>query len=86
MASSIEAVYLVEASPALREAQHKLLCGNYPLTENPIGFKSMSKYGSIPIFWTENISFVPSSQVTPILLEISSNLYQTLMRPKHLSL
>ena len=60
MAGSIEAVYLVEASPALREAQHKLLCGNAPMIEAPIGFQSTSKYANIPVFWTENIRFVPS--------------------------
>ena len=43
MAGSIEAVYLVEASPGLREAQHKLLCGSAPMIEVPIGFQSTSK-------------------------------------------
>jgi NADH dehydrogenase [ubiquinone] 1 alpha subcomplex assembly factor 7 len=60
MASSIEAVYMVEASPSLREAQKQLLCGEAPMTETSIGFQSISKYASIPIIWTENIRFVPS--------------------------
>ena len=64
MAGSIEAVYLVEASPALREAQHKLLCGSAPMIEAPIGFQSTSKYANIPIIWTENIRFVPSGKLS----------------------
>jgi NADH dehydrogenase [ubiquinone] 1 alpha subcomplex assembly factor 7 len=65
MASSIEAVYLVEASPALRDAQKKLLCGDATMTETPIGFQSTSKYASLPIIWTENIRFIPSGQLLP---------------------
>jgi NADH dehydrogenase [ubiquinone] 1 alpha subcomplex assembly factor 7 len=60
MASSIEAVYLVEASPSLREAQKQLLCGDAPMTETSIGFQSTSKYASLPVIWMENIRFVPS--------------------------
>ena len=60
MVGSIEAVYLVEASPSLRDAQKQLLCGNAPMTETPIGHKSVSKYSNIPIIWTENIRFIPS--------------------------
>lgn len=63
MTSSIEAVYLVEASPALRDAQKKLLCGDVPMTETSIGHQSTSKYADIPIIWTENIRFVPSGSV-----------------------
>ncbi|KAH8683030.1 putative S-adenosyl-L-methionine-dependent methyltransferase-domain-containing protein [Tricladium varicosporioides] len=69
MASSIEAVYLVEASPALREAQKQLLCGDAPMTETSIGYRSISKYANIPIIWTENIRFVPSDQdKTPFIV------------------
>jgi NADH dehydrogenase [ubiquinone] 1 alpha subcomplex assembly factor 7 len=60
MASAIEAVYMVEASPTLREAQKQLLCGNAPMHETEIGFRSTSKYSNIPVIWTENIRFVPS--------------------------
>jgi NADH dehydrogenase [ubiquinone] 1 alpha subcomplex assembly factor 7 len=60
MAESIEAVYMVEASPALREAQKQLLCGDAPMIETSIGYKSISKYANLPIVWTENIRFVPS--------------------------
>ncbi|TVY14198.1 Mitochondrial protein arginine methyltransferase NDUFAF7-like [Lachnellula arida] len=69
MASSIEAVYLVEASPALREAQKQLLCGDAPMTETSIGHQSISKYANIPIIWTENIRFVPSGEdKTPFIV------------------
>ena len=64
MASSIEAVYMVEASPALREAQKQLLCGDAPMTETSIGLRSTSKYADLPIIWTENIRFVPSGMLT----------------------
>lgn len=61
MANAIEAVYMVETSPSLREKQRQLLCGDNPMTETDIGFKSTSKYANIPVIWTENIRFVPSS-------------------------
>ncbi|KIN06226.1 hypothetical protein OIDMADRAFT_155177 [Oidiodendron maius Zn] len=56
----IEAVYLVEASPALRDVQKQLLCGDAPMTETSIGYQSTSKYANLPIIWTENIRFIPS--------------------------
>lgn len=62
MAESIEAVYMVEASPALRDAQKQLLCGDAPMIETETGFKSTSKYAGIPIMWTENMRFVPSGR------------------------
>ncbi|KFY40566.1 hypothetical protein V495_05371 [Pseudogymnoascus sp. VKM F-4514 (FW-929)] len=61
MVSAIEAVYMVEASPALRETQRQVLCGENPMEDHEIGFRSISKYANIPIIWTENIRFVPSS-------------------------
>ena len=69
MAKSIEAVYLVEASPSLRDAQKKLLCGDTPMEEVSIGYRCISKYAGIPIIWTENIRFVPSGKTnaSPIL-------------------
>ncbi len=62
MASSIEAVYMVEASPSLREAQKRLLCGDAPMIETSIGHRSTSKYANLPIIWTENLRFVPSGR------------------------
>lgn len=60
LASAIEAVYMVEASPSLRNAQHKLLCGDNPLEDIDIGYRSKSKYTSdLDIIWCEDIRFVP---------------------------
>jgi SAM-dependent MidA family methyltransferase len=60
MASSIENVFMVEASRELRETQKKLLCGpDAPSTESNAGCHSPSKYGSIPIVWTETIKSIP---------------------------
>lgn len=60
LAASIESVYLVEASSALRDKQKQLLCGNAPLEEIDIGFRSTSKYSNVPITWCEDIRFVPN--------------------------
>ena len=60
LAASIESVYLVEASPTLREKQKEVLCGDAPLTEIDIGSRSTSKYSKIPITWCEDIRFVPN--------------------------
>jgi len=60
LASSIESVYLVEASPCLREKQRQLLCGGAPLEEIDIGYQSISKYSQIPVTWCEDIRFVPN--------------------------
>ncbi|KAF1982231.1 DUF185-domain-containing protein [Aulographum hederae CBS 113979] len=70
MASSIESVYLVEASPHLRAAQHKLLCGSAPLTEIENGYQSTSKYSDqLKIIWYEDIKFVPQDPTkTPFII------------------
>jgi NADH dehydrogenase [ubiquinone] 1 alpha subcomplex assembly factor 7 len=68
MAESIEAVYLVEASPDLREAQRHLLCGDAPMVETSIGHQCISKYANLPIIWTDNIRFVPSCKFYSYLL------------------
>ncbi|KAF7868835.1 uncharacterized protein EAF02_009571 [Botrytis sinoallii] len=69
MAESLEAVYMVEASPALRDAQKQLLCEDAPMIETETGFKSTSKYAGIPIMWTENMRFVPSgADKTPFIV------------------
>ena len=60
MTAAIEGVYLVEASAALRQAQHKLLCGANPLEETELGHKSRSKYtDQIEVFWYEDIRLLP---------------------------
>ena len=61
-AASIESVYVVEASPGLRETQKKLLCGDAPMEEIDIGFRSHSKYANLPVTWCEDIRFVPNSK------------------------
>lgn len=69
LSSAIEAVYLIETSPFLREAQRKLLCGLESIFE-PIdnGHRCISKYGQ-PILWYEDFRFVPSSAtITPFIL------------------
>jgi NADH dehydrogenase [ubiquinone] 1 alpha subcomplex assembly factor 7 len=60
MASSIDAVYMVEASRELRDAQKTLLCGpDKPSTESKVGYHSTGKYGNTPIVWTETIKSIP---------------------------
>ncbi|KAL8699506.1 MAG: hypothetical protein Q9201_005970 [Fulgogasparrea decipioides] len=60
LASSVENVYLVEASPSLRAAQKDLLCGDSVLEEVPTGYRSISKHADLPITWCEDIRFVPN--------------------------
>jgi len=61
MANSIDAVYMVEASPRLREAQKALLCGeDAPMTESRVGYHSICKYMSVPIVWTDTIKSIPN--------------------------
>lgn len=69
MRDSIDAIYMVEASPELRAAQKRLLCGeNAPMTESKVGYHSICKYNMLPIVWTETIKSIPigmSSFTTP---------------------
>ena len=63
MAASIEAIYMVEASPSLRDAQKKLLCGDAPMEEIDIGFRSSCKYlKQLRIIWCEDIRLVPKGK------------------------
>ena len=59
LASSIGSVCLVEASPTLREAQRKLLCGDTPFENINNGERSTSKHLGIPVTWYEDIRFIP---------------------------
>lgn len=62
MASAIDAIYMVEASPELRVAQKNLLCGDdAPMTESKVGYHSVCKSTSLPIVWTETIRSIPIS-------------------------
>ncbi|KAF2843127.1 DUF185-domain-containing protein [Patellaria atrata CBS 101060] len=62
LASSIDAIYLVEASPSLREAQRKLLCGDAPIQDIEYGYQSTCKYSECTkIIWYDDIKFVPQA-------------------------
>ncbi|KAI3547178.1 hypothetical protein CABS03_04879 [Colletotrichum abscissum] len=62
-AQSIDAIYMVEASPQLREAQKNLLCGpDAPMTESKVGYHSVCKRTNLPIVWTETIKSIPQSK------------------------
>ncbi|KAJ5738925.1 S-adenosyl-L-methionine-dependent methyltransferase MidA [Penicillium malachiteum] len=60
--SSVEAIYLVEASGTLREVQRKLLCGDAPMEETDIGHRSTCKYFDVPIIWVEDIRLLPHEE------------------------
>ena len=68
--SAIEAVYLVEASQGLRQAQHKLLCGDNPLKETESGHESYSKYAKdLKIVWCEDVRLLPKEgNKTPFIV------------------
>lgn len=70
LAKAVEAVYMVEASPRLREAQHKLLCGDNPLEETKMGWQSVSRHSKdLKVIWTEDIRFVPKdASKTPFII------------------
>ncbi|PWW75549.1 DUF185-domain-containing protein [Tuber magnatum] len=61
MADLVEAVYLVEASPSLREAQKVLLCGpKIKMRQIENGFACQSKTSpKTDIIWYEDFSFIP---------------------------
>lgn len=56
-------VYLVEASPLLRDVQKQVLCGDAPLEEVDIGHRSTSVHLGVPIIWTEHIRSVPEGEI-----------------------
>ncbi|KAE8149232.1 S-adenosyl-L-methionine-dependent methyltransferase [Aspergillus avenaceus] len=60
--SSIEAIYLVEASATLREVQRQRLCGDAPMVETDIGHKSTCKYFDVPVVWVEDIRLLPHEE------------------------
>ncbi|KAL1303866.1 hypothetical protein AAFC00_000321 [Neodothiora populina] len=69
LAQAIQGIYLVEASPSLRQRQHKLLCGDNPLEEIEIGYSSTSKHSpDLKVIWCEDIRFVPrDANSTPFI-------------------
>jgi NADH dehydrogenase [ubiquinone] 1 alpha subcomplex assembly factor 7 len=69
-ASSIEAVYLVEASPHLQKQQAKLLAGTEELQECEVGWTAPLKYGKdINIQWCEDIRFVPKGMSIKLTIQ-----------------
>jgi NADH dehydrogenase [ubiquinone] 1 alpha subcomplex assembly factor 7 len=59
--SSIDNIWLIEASKHLREVQHRLLCGDAPLEACEEGFRSQCKYSPTTwIIWCEDMKFVPT--------------------------
>ncbi|KAL4950459.1 S-adenosyl-L-methionine-dependent methyltransferase [Aspergillus filifer] len=60
--SSIEAIYLVETSPTLREVQKQLLCGDAAMEETEVGHRSTSKYFDVPVIWAEDIRLLPHEE------------------------
>ncbi|KAF2019553.1 DUF185-domain-containing protein, partial [Aaosphaeria arxii CBS 175.79] len=67
---SVEAIYLIEASPHLRKQQAQLLAGTDELKDTDIGWTAPCKY--IPgcnIIWCEDIRLVPKEEsTTPFIL------------------
>ncbi|KAI0881860.1 DUF185-domain-containing protein [Annulohypoxylon maeteangense] len=70
MSSSIETVYMVEASKELRTTQKNLLCGeDAVMTESKIGWHSTCKYSGLPIIWTDSIKAIPQDpNKTPFIV------------------
>jgi len=62
MVASIEAIYMVEASPYLREAQKMLLCGQVEMEQVAIGHRARCQYIDVDITWCEDIKSVPKGK------------------------
>ena len=65
--SSIEVIYLVEASATLREVQRKLLCGDAAMEDTDMGHRSTSKYFNVPVIWVEDIRLLPQGKLVAYL-------------------
>jgi hypothetical protein len=62
-ASSIETIYLVEASAPLREIQKNVLCGPETVVEElDLGYRGRHKHTGAPIVWVEDIRLLPYSK------------------------
>ncbi|KAJ3461821.1 hypothetical protein MRS44_010374 [Fusarium solani] len=70
MSNSIDAIYMVEASRELRDAQKQLLCGpDASSSESKAGFHSPSKYNGKQIVWTDTIKSIPiEPDKTPLII------------------
>lgn len=82
MASSIDVVYMVEASRELRDTQKNLLCGpDAQSTESNVGYQSTSKYGNKPIVWTDSIKSIPIGEYAFSRRLTSSATYSVCLEP-----
>ncbi|KAK2612974.1 hypothetical protein QQS21_001085 [Conoideocrella luteorostrata] len=60
MADSIEGIFMVEASPELRDTQKQLLCGpDAQFTKCDAGSQSNGKHIRKPIVWAESLKSIP---------------------------
>ena len=81
MTKSIEAIYLIEASPHLQKQQALRLAGTEELEKSEVGWKAKCKYfPDCNIQWCEDIRFVPKG-----MLFLSLKLLQKLivLQKKH---
>lgn len=60
-------IYMIEASPSLREAQREKLCGSASLNAIDGGYMSMTKWGA-PIYWFESAKEIPRSSGVPTFI------------------
>lgn len=62
--SAIKEIYFVEASPTLRSAQHKLICGPNELVENEKTgvFSSKALMNGMPVFWVADAKNLPENK------------------------
>ncbi|KAH7138937.1 putative S-adenosyl-L-methionine-dependent methyltransferase-domain-containing protein [Dendryphion nanum] len=69
-ASSVESIYLIEASPHLRTQQAKLLSDTTDLKETDLGWTAPCKYlPDCNIVWCEDIRFIPKDETkSPFIL------------------
>jgi hypothetical protein len=66
--NSIEAIYLIEASPYLQKQQAKLLSDTDDLKKSDIGLTAQCKYmPSCRIEWCEDIRLVPKGTRSTLL-------------------
>jgi NADH dehydrogenase [ubiquinone] 1 alpha subcomplex assembly factor 7 len=63
MATSMDAVYMVEASSSLRKSQKQLLCGA-PLAAEQDSYQGYCKHTNTPIFWVEHLRSVPHGKLS----------------------
>ena len=66
--SLLDTIYLVEASPTLRDKQRRLLCGDKPMIETDIGFQSHSKLSTnLKVIWVDDFRMIPKGKCGPCI-------------------